>query len=486
MALEGSLAGGGPRSLLGSTAGALRSGQAGGAQGRRSTAREPLGSTAACRVESRILTTATLCLLAFGAVMVYSASSPVGVLQGSRFGTSEFVRYLLFGALGLGAMQVLSRRGLALLDRRLVGMALIACVLMLAAVLAPGLGVDVNGARRWLRSGPVQFQPSELAKLVLVLWTARYLAEHPKQLAHSTRRALAPLVVAAGPACLLIVLEPDLGTALVIVITLAALSVAAGIPLRHLVKAGAILVAAVLAMALLRPYQMARLTSFLHPWAVRSSAGFQETQAQISLGSGGLFGVGLGQGVQKIFYLPEAQTDFILGVIGEELGVVGIFAVALLYGMIAFAGLRIARRAGGRYEKLLAAGLTSLILCQAILNMFVVVGLAPLTGVPLPFISYAPTNLCVMLASVGLLQNIARLRAPRLRAVDATRAGAGTGGRRAGRAGELAAGGDRGGRDGGSRRPGAGGGGRPDGPGRQGAVPRRRSSRAGAGPRRGP
>ncbi len=156
-------------------------------------------------------------------------------------------------------------------------------------------------------------------------------------------------------------------------------------------------------LTIAQPYQRARLTSFLHPCAVetKASTGYQACQGQIALGSGGLLGVGLGKSVQKVFYLPEAQTDFILAVIGEELGVLGILGVVALYGMIAYAGLRTARRAANRYAKLLATGLTSLILCQGILNIFVVLGLAPLTGVPLPFISYAPTNLCVMLASVG-------------------------------------------------------------------------------------
>jgi cell division protein FtsW len=181
---------------------------------------------------------------------------------------------------------------------------------------------------------------------------------------------------------------------------------------------GLIAAAAVVLLVMAQPYQQARLTSFLHPWSSKSTAGFQAVQGQIALGSGGLVGVGLGKSVQKIFYLPEAQTDFILAVIGEELGVLGIFGVVCLYGMIAYAGLRTARRAAGRYAKLLATGLTSLILCQGILNIFVVLGLAPLTGVPLPFISYAPTNLCVMLAAVGLLLNISRPGARRLQAVQ--------------------------------------------------------------------
>jgi cell division protein FtsW len=183
----------------------------------------------------------------------------------------------------------------------------------------------------------------------------------------------------------------------------------------------------VVALALLvmaSAYQRARLTTFLDPWSHWAHGGYQAVQGQVAVGSGGLFGVGLGRSLQKIFYLPEAQTDFILAVIGEELGLLGITGVIMLYGLIAYAGLRTARRAATRYAKLLATGLTSLILCQGILNIFVVLGLAPLTGVPLPFISYAPTNLCVMLVSVGLLLNIARPGAQRLRAVDGQSGGA--------------------------------------------------------------
>jgi cell division protein FtsW len=371
-------------------------------------------------LEHRILMTATLCLLAFGAVMVYSASSPIGVLSGQGYGTGEFVRYLAFGVLGLGAMHVLERRGLALVDRRLVTMLLVVSFALLVLVLAPGFGVRVLGAKRWFAAGPIQFQPSELMKLALVLYVARYLADHPKRL-RSFRQAIAPILVVAGPACLLIVAEPDLGTTMVVAFSLTALLIAAGMPLRYLAGLAAIAGIVVLLLILAQPYQRARLTSFLNPWSSKSTAGFQAVQGQIALGSGGLFGVGLGHSVQKIFWLPEAQTDFILAVIGEELGVLGVFGVIFLYGMIAYAGLHTARRAADRYGKLLATGLTSLILCQGILNIFVVLGLAPLTGVPLPFISYAPTNLCVMLAAVGLLLNISRPGARQLRAVDGSR-----------------------------------------------------------------
>jgi cell division protein FtsW len=380
----------------------------------------PPARRAAPPLEHRILLTAALCLLALGAVMVYSASSPLGVLGGKGgTGTGEFVRYLTFAALGLVAMQICSKRGLMLLNRRLVTLLLFGSFGLLLLVLVPGFGVQINGARRWFAAGPIQFQPSELMKLALVLYVARYLADHPKRM-RGFRQAVAPIAVIAGPACLLVVVEPDLGTALVIAFAIGSLLIAAGMQGRHLAILAAVAVGCVGVLVVAQPYEKARLTSFLHPWSPACKAGpcYQAVQGQIALGSGGLLGVGLGRSVQKTFYLPEAQTDFILAVIGEELGVLGIFGVVFLYGMIAYAGLRTARRAAGRYAKLLATGLTSLILCQGILNIFVVLGLAPLTGVPLPFISYAPTNLCIMLAAVGLLLNIARPGAGRLRAVQ--------------------------------------------------------------------
>jgi cell division protein FtsW len=364
--------------------------------------------------------TAALCLLAFGAVMVYSASSPLGVLSSrGGSGTGEFIRYLVFGVVGLIAMQVLERRGLGLLTPQICRLMLLGSFALLLLVLVPGFGVVVNGARRWFSVGPIQFQPSEIMKLALVLYVARYLADHPKRM-RSFRQAVAPILLAAGPAILLIVVEPDLGTGLVVAFTIAALMIAAGMPMRYLARLAAVAAVGVALMVLAQPYQQARLTTFLHPWSATTAAGagYQAVQGQIALGSGGLLGVGLGKSVQKIYYLPEAQNDFILAVIGEELGVLGICGVVFLYGMIAYAGLRTARRAVGRYPKLLASGLTSLILCQGTLNIFVVLGLAPLTGVPLPFISYAPTNLCVMLASVGLLLNISRPGARRLKVVE--------------------------------------------------------------------
>jgi cell division protein FtsW len=195
------------------------------------------------------------------------------------------------------------------------------------------------------------------------------------------------------------------------------LLVAAGLPLRQLGLVAGVGAFLVLVFALIEPYRVARLTSFMNPWAHAASSGFQAVQGQIAVGSGGFFGLGLGESVQKIFYLPEAHTDFILAVIGEELGVAGICGLLCLYGIIGYAGLRTAKNAKGDYAKLLAAGLTSLILCQALLNVYAVLGIAPLTGVPLPFISSGSTSLVVLLCSMGLLLNIASGGSVHLRAV---------------------------------------------------------------------
>jgi cell division protein FtsW len=396
-----------------------------------------------------MLLTATLCLLAGGAVMVYSASSARDLLGGHGDGTGYLVRYCIYGAIGLVVMRMLSRRGLEAVWH-VTPLLLIASLAGLVIVLVPHIGIQVNGARRWLGAGSLQLEPSELAKLALVLHAVRLLAQRrapPRRL-----RDLGPVLLPAVVACLLVAVEPDLGTALTIGFTLACVLVAAGIPLRSLLLLGGFVAAAIVVFALLEPYRRARLTAFLNPWAHAGSTGFQSVQGQIALGSGGLFGRGLGQSVQKVFYLPEAHTDFILAVIGEELGVAGVGGVLALYGMIAFAGLRVARGAIGTYAKLLAAGVTSLILCQALLNVFAVLGLAPLTGVPLPFISYGSNNLIVLLAGMGLLLNVAAGGSV------AVRAGAnGDSRRRTGRGVERNADSDRGRRNGRARGTGAGG-----------------------------
>jgi cell division protein FtsW len=369
-------------------------------------------------LEHSILVTATLCLLAAGAVMVFSASSARSLLSGQGDGTSYLIKYVLYGGVGFVLMQVIARRGLEIVPR-LTGPLLVFAFVCLLLVKLPGLGVSVNGARRWLGAGPLVFQPSEVMKLALVLYAAKLLAERPAVLRRWQN--LGPLALVAGGAVLLIASQPDLGTALVICFTMAAMLVAAGMPLRWLAAAtggGSVLV---LLYAMSAAYRRDRLMTFLDPWAHAGNEGFQSVQGQIAIGSGGMFGRGLGESLQKNLFLPEAHTDFILAIVGEELGVVGVCGILFLYGLVAYAGLRIARNARGTYAKLLAAGITALFLSQAMLNVFTVLGLAPLTGVPLPFISYGSTNLVVLLVGMGLLLNVAAGGDVKLRAVPDVR-----------------------------------------------------------------
>jgi cell division protein FtsW len=355
--------------------------------------------------EYNMLLTATLCLLALGAVMVFSASSTTRVLQDGGLSDSAFYlkRTLMFGVVGLVIMHLTARHGLKVV-RNLTPALLGISIFLLIAVLA--VGTEVNGASRWIGGGFLQIQPSELAKVALILYGVDMLARKPKQA--RSLEGLMPFLLVVGASCLLIMLEPDMGTTMVICFSVAATLVAAGVRPVDLGKVALVIGGLALLMAIVEPYRMARLTAFLNPGADAAGAGFQAAQAKIALGSGGIFGVGIGNGVQKAFYLPEAHTDMISAVIGEELGLVGIVGVVGLFGMFGYAGLKTAQKAKDRYSKLLVAGLTSLVLVQATINLFAVMGLAPLTGVPLPFVSYGNSSLMAMLFAVGLILNVAR------------------------------------------------------------------------------
>jgi cell division protein FtsW len=355
--------------------------------------------------EYNMLLTATLCLLALGAVMVFSASSTTQVLHNGGLANSAFYlkRTLMFGAVGLVIMHLAARHGLVVV-RRLTPAILALSLFLLVAVL--GIGTTVNGASRWIGGGFLQIQPSELAKVALVLYGADLLARKPKR-ARSIEGFM-PLLLLCGGACLLVMLEPDLGTAMVMAFAVGATLIAAGARPRDLALLGLGIGVLALLLTVVEPYRMARLTGFLHPGEAAEGAGFQAAQAKIALGSGGIFGVGIGNGVQKAFYLPEAHTDMISAVIGEELGMVGIVGVVGLFAMFGYAGLKVAQKAKDNYGKLVVAGLTSLILVQATINLFAVMGLAPLTGVPLPFVSYGNSSLMATLFAVGLILNVAR------------------------------------------------------------------------------
>jgi cell division protein FtsW len=352
------------------------------------------------QLETHLLVLVTLALVAFGLVMVYSATSAPAAVGGG-----EPMRFLLrqaaYAALGLVALLFFSRMGYRAL-KPLAPTLVVVSVVLLVAVLV--LGTRVNGARRWIELGPLVFQPSELAKLALCVWAAAYFARRKPP--RSLRELARPLGVLAGLVCLLVLAEPDLGTAIVIALMLGAVLLVSGTPVGLLARGGSIVFVLGMMAIWLEPYRRARLFGFLHPWHDAQGAGFQSVQALIGLGSGGAFGVGLGQGVEKIFYLPEAHTDMIFATVGEELGLVGTSALIAAYAVFAYAGLRIALACRDPFGKRLAAGLTVLVCGQAALNVAAVVGIAPLTGITLPFVSYGGSSLVVALASVGILLNI--------------------------------------------------------------------------------
>ncbi|HEX6701230.1 MAG TPA: putative lipid II flippase FtsW [Gaiellaceae bacterium] len=400
-------------------------------------------------LEGRLLTLVTLALVAFGLVMVYSATSGSAAIA-SGDPSAYLKRQAIYALLGVGLLIGASRfdyRRLRALAPGLVLGSLFLCLLVLVA------GTQVNGAKRWLSLGPAAFQPSELAKLALAIWVAGHLARRrPPQ---SLRELARPIGLLAAIFCGLILLEPDLGTAIAIVVMLASVLLVSGAPLATLGAGSAIATALGVAAIWLEPYRRARLFTFLDPWRDPMGAGLQNVQAMISLGSGGLVGRGLGNGIEKIHYLPEAHTDMILAVIGEELGLIGVAAVIAAYAVFAYAGLRLALTCRDPFGKRLAAGITSLVCGQAVINLAAVLGLAPLTGIPLPFVSYGGSSLVVQLASVGILLNIAGGHAGAARAQVP----------------------DRSRRDGGARPAGARGRGRPQSPGRERDVRRVARSR---------
>ncbi len=354
------------------------------------------------RVESNLLVLVTLALLAFGLVMVFSATSGSATVTSGN-PTYYLMRQGISAAIGIALLAIAARtdyRKLRALAPLLIGASLV----LLLAVL--GMGQTVNGARRWIGIGPLVFQPSELAKLAVAIWAASLLARRrpPQTLGELAR----PWGLLIGLFAVLLLAQPDLGTTISLVVMVGGMLLVAGTPLRPLSIAVGVTLALGTFAVWLEPYRRARIFSFLNPWGDPQGAGFQTVQAMIGLGSGGIFGVGLGNGVQKIFYLPESHTDMIFAIIGEEVGLVGSVAVIVGFLLFGYAGFRIALACRDPFGKRLAAGMTVLICGQAAINLAAVMGLAPLTGIPLPFVSYGGTALIVTLAAVGVLLNIAR------------------------------------------------------------------------------
>lgn len=379
-----------------------------------------------------VLTVALLMLICIGVVMVYSASSATALLKDAS-PQGLLIRQGIYAVVGLIAFAACAR----LKPSRLLSWgkpAVLVSIGLLVVVMLPGIGIMANGSRRWIGLGPVQVQPAEFAKLALILWLTAYLCKNASRL--NDMKVLRLPLGAIALMAVLVIAEPDLGTAIVLVGVAIAMIALAGTSVRlvGLITAGFVIIGALGIAA--EPYRRSRLFAFMDPWADPQGAGFQIVQSKLAIGSGGVGGTGLGNGLQKVFYLPEAHTDMIMATVGEELGLIGFLGVIALVGAVVWSGYRIAQTAPDSRQRLLAGGLTTLIGLQSIVNLGAVLGMLPVTGVPLPFMSYGGSSLVVFAASSGILVGIGRRsRAKRVRNLSVVEGGNGT------------SRGDRGGRD---------------------------------------
>ncbi|WP_019877660.1 putative lipid II flippase FtsW [Sporichthya polymorpha] len=353
-----------------------------------------------------LVLTSTLLLVGLGLVMVLSASSVESYrTSGSVFSVVQ--KQAIWVTVGLPLMWVTSRMSVTAF-RRLAFPAMAVSLAGLAAVLVPGVGHEVNGNRNWIHvGGPFQLQPSEAAKLALVLFGATVLARK-QRLLDRWSHLMIPLVPMAAAVIFLVMLGGDLGTTVVLLAILLALLFFAGTPMRFFGFFGGVAGALVLLLIWTEPYRMRRVTSFLDPFATYHDSGWQGAQSIFALASGGLTGVGLGASREKWGYLPEAHTDFIYAIIGEELGLIGALAVLALFAALVVAGFRIAARSRDMFVTLAASAITAWIAVQALVNMGAVLGVLPITGIPLPLVSYGGSALLPVMAALGMLLSFAR------------------------------------------------------------------------------
>jgi cell division protein FtsW len=354
---------------------------------------------------------ASLLLTGFGVVSVYSASAIVAMERhhDPYFFLKRQLCYAILGVVGmLGAMQ-LDYRHLQRWSRLSLGLTLV----LLALLFVPTLAKEAGGAKRWLQVGRFSFQPAELCKLTLVLYLAHRLAVQQPWRSRMLRPYLLPAgVIGVIFSCTL--LQPDFGTAVLLLGIAAIVLLIGGVPLRYLVSSLMVTVPFLFIALVEVGFRWRRLLAFWDPWPVRLEAGFQIVQSLLAFGKGGFIGVGPGAGKQKWFFLPEAHTDFVFAVIGEEFGFIGCLTVLCLFGVLLWHGMTVAGRSQDLFARYLAAGITSMVVLQAVMNMAVVVGLLPTKGLPLPFVSYGGSSLVVTLTSMGILLGIsARLPVPR-------------------------------------------------------------------------
>jgi cell division protein FtsW len=362
------------------------------------------------RWETRLLAVVTATLVAFGLASSYGASSLVATKTGV-VGASMALRQLTGALMGGILLLVLSRIDYRRL-RPLAWPLLVASILMLLVPVLPGTGAIapmVNGARRWIQYGPIRFQPSEVARLVVVIWCAALAAKKGEQL-RQFKKGVLPFLVVLGLIFLLVLLEPNLSMATLIVLLGMLVLFTAGAKIGHFIVLAALGLMLVFSQIRDAQYRLARFTTFLNPGDATSEAGFQIHQSLVGIGSGGVLGVGFGQGQQKLGYLPYAYSDFLFSTIGEEWGFLGICLVVVLYSLFCWLGFRIARTAEDPFGQYLATGLTMAVGLTAFMHMAVTLGLMPTTGLTLPFMSFGRSSLVVSLVGAGILISVGRMR----------------------------------------------------------------------------
>ena len=351
------------------------------------------------------IATIVILLICIGIVMIYS-SSGIYALQELKDNAYFLNRHLLFLCIGFVLMMLAMMMDYRELQKFAKPILLLA-VVMLVLVLIPGIGKESFGARRWFKFGAFHFQPSEFAKLALLIYVADFLSRKQNKI-RSFWEGFFPLILVMGLTCALIIKQPDLGNSVSLAVIILILMFIAGADVKHLIWIALLSLPVVYFLIVRVPYRLARITSFLDPWQDSQGVGFQLSQSQIALGSGGMFGIGLGKSVQKLFYLPAAHTDFILSIIGEELGLLGTLTVVALFILFVIQGARIAKRTTDMFGYFLALGIVLMIGLQAVVNIGVSIGALPTKGLPLPFISYGGSALIFYMTAVGLLLNISR------------------------------------------------------------------------------
>ena len=353
----------------------------------------------------KILLFAVITLSLFGVMMIYSASS---VWAEYKFDDSfHYVKYQgAFLLVSLLILYIVSKIDYRLYEKY-ANKILLVCFILLILVLIPGVGSVRNGSRSWFGIGPLGIQPSEAAKLGLIIFTSRYLSRSDNYI-KSYKNGVFPILFITLLFFGLIMLQPDLGTGMILVISIVSLLFIAGINMRFFIVSGIIGVIGVVVLILIAPYRMARITSFLDPWSDALGSGFQIIQSLYAIGPEGLLGTGYLNSIQKHFYLPEPQTDFIFSIIAEEFGVMGAIIVTGLFSTILYRGIKISNNQNDAFAKYLAFGMTFQMIFQCLMNLSVVIGLIPVTGVTLPFLSYGGSSLLVSMTSIGIILNISK------------------------------------------------------------------------------